>query len=195
MTAEEARIIMSGSMQNKFVFYKSRLTFECGLINKAIDREARVGGWHVILGSTRAFAKKYFAHMAKLYEDKGFIVAYSLNLDSKVDSPEFHVYWDIAKMSREDMDRFLNTEYQTCVCYKRLGTRSIEAIKDAKKRVVEIRHELFSNNEVTVKPYGYSWLETIASCLTQIIDHMELGKRMDFNTIPAKNIFGKGEEE
>lgn len=194
MTAEEARIIMGGSMQNKFLFYKSRLTFECGLINKAIDREARVGGWHVILGSTRAFAKKYYAHMAKLYEEKGFIVAYSIN-EGNADSPVFHVYWDIEKMSREDLDRFLNTEYQTCLCYKRLGSRTIENIKAAKKRVAEIRQELFINHDVTVKTYEYSWMETIATCLTQILDHMELGKRMDFNTIPAKNIFKKGEEE
>lgn len=188
MTADDAREIMTGSMQNKFVFYKAKLTFICGMLNKYIDSSARIGDSSAgIKSKGDVLAKKYYPLMAKLYEDRGFVVAYNI-ASREGEYSFFNVYWSVKNLDRADLDTINRCTYHSCVCYRLLDNMSADAIRNAKEQI-----EMLYNNTWDLKPGdGYSrsfyshdskWLHTIAGCLSQIINYMELGQRMDFNTV------------
>ena len=179
MTAEEMREIMHGSMRNKFMFYKAHLTFVCGVLNKSIDNAARIGDGSVCIKKDYAFAKKYYAHMARLYESKGFAVSYSIQTES---GNCFNVYWDMTTITKKELDRFMNSEYHTDVRTKYLGFESLESIKRTRSRLVSILQDLrFGTHTAVLRTSDERWVETACSCLGQVIDYMEDGKRMMFN--------------
>ena len=188
MTADDAREIMTGSMQNKFVFYKAKLTFICGMLNKYIDSSARLGDSCAgIKSKGNVLAKKYYPLMAKLYEDRGFVVAY--NIASRDDEYSFfNVYWSMNNLDRADLDTINRCTYHSCMCYHLLDNMSIDAIRNAKEEIDMLCHKTRDlkpgdGHSKSFYSCDRKWLLTISGCLAQIINHMEYGHRMNFNTV------------
>ena len=94
MNAEEAKKLMNGSMSHKGVWFKTRLNWFCGRLNKSIENAAEHGKQYTTLQlHSRATAKQYFPVMAHFYEDLGFYVAFSYRNNT------FEVYWDLTNIS------------------------------------------------------------------------------------------------
>ena len=108
MNAKEARELMNGSMNYKGPWFKIRLNWLCGRINKQIENAAEQGDWGTIFRiHSRATAQKYFPLMAQFYESLDYDVAYSYS------DGEFEVYWDLSRLPEWRIHQLrTNSHYQ-----------------------------------------------------------------------------------
>ena len=98
MTASEAKELMQGSTSHKGKWFKTRLAWFSGRINKKIENAAEAGKDHTTFSvKWEITARKYFPLLAQLYEDLGYYVAFSYNKQT------FEIYWDLSRLSRWDL--------------------------------------------------------------------------------------------
>lgn len=98
MTASEAKELMQGSTSHKGKWFKTRLAWFSGRINKKIENAAEAGKDHTTFSvKWEITARKYFPLLAQLYEDLGYYVAFSYNKQT------FKIYWNLSRLSRWDL--------------------------------------------------------------------------------------------
>lgn len=98
MTAAEARELATGSLKYKGLWYKVRLAWLCGRINKEIEFAAEAGqSLTSIQNIHKKTAQRYFLMLAKLYEAEGFFICYTIELDYY---NSFYIVWDLSRMQR-----------------------------------------------------------------------------------------------
>lgn len=106
MTAEEARELMNGSMNYKGIWYKIRLNWFCGCINRRIERAAELNQKYIkFIVSHEDTARQYFPVIARFYEELGYYVAFSYHHGS------LKIYWDLSDLSRYTIEELCHGEY------------------------------------------------------------------------------------
>ena len=107
MTAAKAKELMNGSSEYKGLWFKCRMSWLCGIINKKIENDAELGNnsTSIIVYSDKV-ARRYFPLMAKYYEDLDFYVVYSFS-DNR-----FRVIWDLSTYNEYTLNKL-----KTSSCY------------------------------------------------------------------------------
>lgn len=106
MTAAEAKELMKGSPEYKGLWFKCRMNWFCGIINKKIENDAELGNslTSITVYSDKT-ARRYFPLMAKYYEDLDFYVVYSFS-DNR-----FRVIWDLSNFSEYTLHQLKTDSY------------------------------------------------------------------------------------
>lgn len=99
MQAYLAQELSDGSIKNKGLWFKIRLCWFCGILNKKIEREAEHTSYTAeITVENESVAEQYFKVMARLYEKLGYIVYYNTEIRLYERKPyKFVVCWDLKK--------------------------------------------------------------------------------------------------
>lgn len=79
ITAKDARELTKGSMKYKGLWFKTRLNWICGCINKSIENTADKGETFVDLTFSDNVMKKYCSIITQLYEKQGYIIGYNIS--------------------------------------------------------------------------------------------------------------------
>lgn len=104
MTAEEALELKNGSIKRKGAWFKLRLAWACGKLNKDIEYSAEHGDAYCEYTASRSFAKQYYPVMAKIYEDRHFFIAYT----TKCLVNSFIVVWDFNSLTQHQKFAWTN---------------------------------------------------------------------------------------
>lgn len=102
MTAEEARELSHGSMKHKGFFFKLRLNWMCGIINKKIENAAELGKTYLNIWENTDTARKYFPLIAEMYSKLGYVVGYN--------DGSMRITWDFKNYSVWEMEYFAKME-------------------------------------------------------------------------------------
>jgi hypothetical protein len=106
MTASEAKELMQGSTNYKGKWFKTRLAWFCGRINKKIENAAEVGDHYTIFFvKLESTARKYFPLLAQFYEDLEYYVVFSYK------RKRFEIYWDLSKLNRYALEGLQSKYY------------------------------------------------------------------------------------
>ena len=105
MTAAEAKELMNGSMNYKGIWYRARLAWICGTINKKIEYYAEHGYNKTEIRKNKNFAEIYYPMLAKLYEKNGFLVCYDTYLEYY---NSFYIIWDFSKIPDWWKEKYYN---------------------------------------------------------------------------------------
>ena len=117
MNAKEACELMHGSMKKKGLFFKVKLAWMCGRINKMIEKEAELGEKYLVVsGVKQETAKQCFPLLAQMYENLGFFVAY---VSRYVTSNELVIIWDFDGLKERAKLEFTNRlkHYEANIIY------------------------------------------------------------------------------
>lgn len=184
ITAHDARMLMADTSRPKLSFENAKLIWACGRINSFIEKAAKLGEKFVFLKYNGEFAKRNFKHMAKLYEDQGYMVAYNTSDTYDCSLPVgFGVYWDLEGLDYKQARAFNNCNYHTGVEKKYLLGKCDEDVKEDVKLVHRFIHRLVDsgyknlilNDEATAIRNLIDYSEEIIKCL-------EYGTQLNFTS-------------
>ncbi len=106
MEAKEARELMKGSIKHKGLWFKARLNWFCGRINKQIEDAAERGESYIqFTVRSDNTAKRYFSIITQFYEDLGYYVAFAYHNNT------LEIYWDLSDLSQYTIERLCTNSY------------------------------------------------------------------------------------
>lgn len=110
ITAEDARKLTEGSMKYKGLWFKIKLNWMCGRINKLIENTAERGDTSIEIQTSSDTAIKYFPLIAHLYENYGYIVAYhrsgilQIRWDDYIPTSNYVYHWNYYTQQEEELE-------------------------------------------------------------------------------------------
>lgn len=128
ITADEAKQLMTGSMERKGWFFKLRLYYFCGLLNVNIEYAAEHKKNDAAIRVSKNAAAQYYPLMARFYENLGYYVRYDLSYERNL----FVICWEPEKIPQDQKD--MVWDYHTTI----EEPKPVQPAKQTKKKESEI---------------------------------------------------------
>ena len=132
MTADEAKTLMSGTMEKKGLLFRTRIAWVCGMLNKTIENAVERGKGEIRFYSSKNFSEKYYPLLAQIYNDLGYSVFYNVGHYNKSDN-EMLISWNLDSLPFKLLANFLD-HYQYWLVPENIAMRyEKERIKKEKE--------------------------------------------------------------